>query len=94
MAQGIKLYGKKARWGTAQGTRTTSVNTRNVPVDVRSQFKAFCARRGYTMEAAIIALMRKSIREDTRLPEARPKKLNEGPRYTDTDDVLGQAAPL
>ena len=50
------------------------VNTRNVPGTVRDQFKAYCARRGYTMNGAVIALMRKAIREDVALPEARPQK--------------------
>lgn len=48
-----------------------SVNTRNVPQAVRDQFKAFCARRGYTMQDAIIALMKKAARENVPLPEAR-----------------------
>lgn len=51
--------------------RLTSVNTRNVPKAVRDQFKAYCARRGYTMEQAIIALMKKATMEDITLPEAR-----------------------
>lgn len=57
----------KHRWGTARGQRVTSLHVRNVPVDVRLQFKAYCARHGYTMEDAAIALMRKCIREDTKL---------------------------
>ena len=51
--------------------RYTRMNTRKMPVDTLCQFKAYCARRGYTMQAAIIALMRKSVRDDTPLPEAR-----------------------
>jgi len=50
---------------------TTAVNTRNVPTAIRDAFKAYCARRGYTMEAAVIALMRKAATENLRLPEAR-----------------------
>jgi hypothetical protein len=48
-----------------------AINTRNVPEATRSQFKAYCARRGYTMEAAIIALMRDCIDHDRALPAAR-----------------------
>ncbi len=63
---------RKKRWGSAPfNNRVTSVNTRNVPVDVRAQFKAYCARHGYSMENAVIALMRKATYEDTTLPEAR-----------------------
>lgn len=51
--------------------RLTSMNTRKIPMDTLAQFKAYCARRGYTMQAAIIALMRKAVEEDTMLPEAR-----------------------
>lgn len=51
--------------------RLTTVHTRNVPLDAKAQFKAYCARRGYTMEAAVIALIKKAAREDTPLPEAR-----------------------
>jgi plasmid stability protein len=55
-------------------SRNTSIHTRNVPADTKAQFKAFCARRGYTMEAAIIALLRKAAREDRTLPDARKRK--------------------
>jgi hypothetical protein len=47
------------------------MNTRQVPVDTHAQFKAYVARRGYTMQAAIIALMRKAVKENMVLPEAR-----------------------
>lgn len=51
--------------------RKTTVHTRNVPVDVKFQFKAYCAKRGYTMEQAVIELMKKAIYDDLRLPGAR-----------------------
>lgn len=56
--------------------RTTSLHTRNVPTDLKAQFKAYCAKRGYTMELAIIALLRRTINNNTCLPEARkpPKR--------------------
>ena len=47
------------------------VNTRNVPKATRDAFKAYCARRGYTMEKATIALMKKAAKEDLVLPDAR-----------------------
>jgi len=52
-------------------TRYTTLNIRNVPVDTKAQFKAYCARRGYTMEAAVGALLRKAVAQDMTLPEAR-----------------------
>lgn len=54
--------------------RITTMHTRDVPVDAKAQFKSYCARRGYTMEAAIIALMKKAARDDMPLPDARKKK--------------------
>ncbi len=54
----------------AAGKRV-ALNTRNVPESTKSQFKAYCARRGYTMEGAIIALMRECIATDRALPDAR-----------------------
>ena len=53
--------------------RCSSVHTRNVPESVKAQFKAYCARRGYTMEAAVVALIKKAARDDMTLPEARKK---------------------
>jgi hypothetical protein len=49
----------------------TAVNIRSVPKAIRDQFKAYCARRGYTMQRAAIALMRKAIMDNMALPEAR-----------------------
>lgn len=54
--------------------KTSVVNIRNVPCAVRDQFKAYCARRGYTMERAAIALIKKAATEDIPLPDARKKK--------------------
>ncbi len=56
------------------GPPKTTMNTRNVPTHLKAQFKAYCARRDYTMESAIIALMRKAADTDMRLPEARKPK--------------------
>lgn len=51
--------------------KQTTVNIRGVPAPTRDQFKAYCARRGYTMRDALVALMRKAVSEDIRLPGAR-----------------------
>lgn len=48
--------------------RLTTLNIRNVPVDVKSQFKAYCARHGYTMEESVITLLKYSARQDIILP--------------------------
>jgi len=51
--------------------RKTTIHTRNVPVDAKAQFKAYCARRGYTMESAIIAMIKEAATKDKPIPEAR-----------------------
>lgn len=66
-----------AKFGRVRDEAGTNINTRNVPPAVRTLFKAYCARRGYTMEAAAIALFKKAIKEDLILPEARPKRSKE-----------------
>ena len=51
--------------------RTCSVNARRVPIVTRDAFKAWCARRGYTMEDTLIALMQRAVTQDKPIPEAR-----------------------
>jgi putative hemolysin len=36
------------------------MHARKVPVDVKAHFKAYCARRGYTLDAAVRELMIKA----------------------------------
>ena len=55
--------------------RTTTLNIRNVPIDVKSQFKAYCARHGYTMEEAVITLLKYSARQDITLPGVHSMQL-------------------
>jgi hypothetical protein len=52
---------------------TTSISTRDVPVAIRDQFKAYCARRQYTMQGAMIALMRDAIENNPPLKNAGKK---------------------
>lgn len=47
--------------------KRVTVNTRDVPAHVRDRFKAYCARRGYTMQEAIQALMIKAEQTNMRL---------------------------
>lgn len=53
--------------------KQTSIYTRNVPPKVKGQFKAWCAERGYTMEAAVIALLQKAVYENPTLYKAHKK---------------------
>ena len=46
---------------------TCSVNVRRVPKHLRDQFKAYAARRGYGMGAALQELMRQAVTNNTRL---------------------------
>lgn len=49
----------------------TTLHTRNVPPHLKTQFKAWCVKRGYTMEAVIVACMRRVLEEDKSIPAAR-----------------------
>jgi hypothetical protein len=51
----------------AAGARTTW-HCRAVPPHLKAQFKAWCARRGYTMEAAVMACMARAVAEDRAIP--------------------------
>lgn len=46
------------------------LNIRSMPLDLRDQFKAWCAKRGYSMERAIICLVYRAIKENKPLPGA------------------------
>jgi len=47
---------------------TCSVNVREVPVAVRDLFKAYCASHGYTMQRAIVCLMKDAQKKDRVIP--------------------------
>jgi hypothetical protein len=47
-----------------QATRRAALLFRNIPVDLRDQFKAWCARRGITMQDQIARLMLETVRSD------------------------------
>ena len=49
-------------------TRFTTSHLRNIPVDVKAQFKAYCARRGYSMQDAVVVIMKKVVAGDVSLP--------------------------
>ena len=50
--------------------KPTSIYTRNVPPTLKTQFKAWCATKGYTMEAAVVALLQKAVYENPTLFKA------------------------
>lgn len=41
--------------------RRVSINNRNVPVQLRNRFKAWCAENNVTMETALIKLMQAAV---------------------------------
>lgn len=64
--------------GTVKPTRVGTLNLRNLPVDVRDMFKAYCASRGVNMTETIVEFMRTCIRED-RIPNTTRKKKEKAP---------------
>lgn len=44
--------------------RRTSFFFQGMPVAVKDRFKAYCARRGVTMKAKLLELMKSCIKED------------------------------
>lgn len=53
---------------------SASIYTRNIPPRLKAQFKAWCARKGYTMEGAVMSLLRKAVCEDPFLVDAHKNK--------------------
>lgn len=47
----------------------TDINLRDVPKSVTDLFKAHCAERGFTMRAAVVALMRRTVTEGLTLTQ-------------------------
>ena len=47
--------------------RITTMHVRDMPVDLKAQFKGYCARHDYSMQQAIKALMIQAIETDMRL---------------------------
>lgn len=50
-----------------------SLHTRSVPPHLKAQFKGWCARRGYSMEDAVMALVRRTLSEGVPVPGADTK---------------------
>ena len=51
----------KACNGTGKDQPDVALNIRNIPRDVRSDFKAFCAKRSISMQDALVALIRMAL---------------------------------
>lgn len=43
---------------------TCSVLLRKIPVNLRDSFKAYCARRGISMQQRLLELMREDVKDD------------------------------
>lgn len=43
---------------------TTVFFIRGIPIEIRNEFKSFCAKRGLSMNKMITRLIRKAIKED------------------------------
>ena len=46
-----------------KGRSTTAVFINTCPRDVKMKFKIYCTRRGVSMSAALVALMRRAVAE-------------------------------
>lgn len=55
-----------------KGVSTTQLFVREVPTTLKQQFKAYCARRGYTMRDTLMALMAKAIENEQHIDIPRP----------------------
>ena len=42
--------------------KTTTMMIRNVPIDLRDHFKAWCAKRRLSMKEVIISMMRETLK--------------------------------
>lgn len=47
-----------------KGKRTATLYVKNLPVDVKCQFKAHCAKRGKSMVEVVEEMMRAKIKKD------------------------------
>jgi len=47
--------------------KITSMHIRNLPVDLKAQFKAYCAAHDCTMERAVEVLIKRAVQDDTSL---------------------------
>ena len=61
----------------------TTLHVRNMPPDLKARFKAYCAKRGYSMEAAVRQLMRDAVRLDRRLDMPVSERHTQGRKPAD-----------
>ena len=57
------------------------VYVRNIPVETKNAFKAWCFRRGMSMCQAIDKYMKECAREDRRLTPVQASKVRRAKRY-------------
>lgn len=58
--------------------RLGSLFLRNIPAEVRDQFKAYCARRGVSMTRVLVDYMRELIDQDAELNLQKNRKKKKG----------------
>jgi len=58
--EGIKVYAE-------EGDTSATVQIRNVTKRFRSEFRTWCAKNDFTMNGALVALMKKAIEENIEL---------------------------
>lgn len=73
----LPRVGKRKRY-----QRTKPMMLKSIPVDLKAHFKAWCAKRGVTMQNQIVFLMKQTIKDEviTRSPINKRK----GNRYDTT----------
>ena len=54
-----------------ESDRESMLYIRRIPVDLKFQFKAFCARRGRSMSDWIMEQMQEAIKQDAAIAEGR-----------------------
>ena len=52
------------------------LNVRTMPPELRQQFKEWCGGRGYSMERAVVALIRLAIADDMKLTDAEDLRIS------------------
>lgn len=55
----------------AEVTKTSLVYLRQIPVDVKDQFKAWCARHHVSMSAKMVDMMRECVAKEVSLEKVR-----------------------
>jgi len=49
--------------------KTVTINTREVPVNLRNEFKIFCAKQQVSMQDALIAMMEIAVQKNVKIKQ-------------------------